>query len=1268
MTLVSFKPRQALNKAYRKQPLNRKDFDRFQQNLTEMLDQLNEAESEENAKNLLASFLKDTWYKEQHAINTKGRTDLVIHVEKTAKSAPGVLIETKRPGNKSEMPSASSLNAKAVHELILYYLRERIEHQNTEIKHLIVTDAYQWYLFDATDFEKHFYRNTSFRKKYENWKEGREVSSQTDHFYKEIAQPRLAEVEDQIPFTFADLNDLPKVEESKEKALISLYKLLSPVHLLKKAFSNDSNSLDKQFYQELLHIIGLEEVKDGGKKLIQRKAEGRREPGSLLENTMVILDEEDRLRRAPKLSSYGNTKEEQLFNVALELCITWMNRILFLKLLEAQLKQYHPKQSNYAFLHSKQIHDYDELNKLFFQVLARKPADRKTHIQKDYDRVPYLNSSLFDITALEDETIRISNLEDKLEIGLHPQTVLKDHAGKRLQGQQICLDYLLAFLDAYDFSADNGEEIQEENKTLINAAVLGLIFEKINGYKDGSFFTPGFITMYMAKETLRKAVLQKFNDHYKWNCPDFEELRDRIEDRKQANQLVNSLRICDPAVGSGHFLVSCLNELIAIKSDLGILSFRDGGRVKYYQIGIENDELIVEDEEAGELFAYHMNADGKAIRELQALQEALFHEKQTLIENCLFGVDINPNSVKICRLRLWIELLKHAYYTEESGYTELETLPNIDINIKVGNSLVSKYTLDADLKPALRSIKYSIKDYLSMVKDYHNAQGRSEKLALRTLIQGIRENFSSGLSQNDADYRKLKKAEAEFFQEFETNTLFALELDDKQQAKRETKRKKLQAQIEKLEAKVNEKLAGTQFKDSFEWRFEFPEVLDDEGNFVGFDVLIANPPYIRQEELKELKPFFQQRFDTYAGTADLYVYFVELGMNLLAPGGQFCYIFPNKWMRARYGAAMRNWILQYKISALIDFGDLPVFEEAITYPIVLSLENNKPEQHFQVAEPESLDFGGMSLEEYAEERWFEVDSKGLDSAGWSLVSLEVQALLDKLKDTGVPLGEYVNGKIYRGVLTGLNEAFVIDKETRDRLISEDANSAEVIKPFLAGKDVKRYRVNFRETYLILLPAGWTNKHRGESEPSEFLSARFPAIANYLSAFEKKAKKRWDKGDYWWELRPCDYYDKFAEEKIIVPSIVKAASYTLDSKAYYSNDKTSIIATSERFVLGLIGSKAIDFFIHQIASTKSGGFFEYKPMYVSALPIVRVDKSDKRKWQIKERINELVGIQLAKKEDNKNAELVEYDEEVDQLVYELYGLSEKEIAIVESHSS
>ena len=335
--------------------------------------------------------------------------------------------------------------------------------------------------------------------------------------------------------------------------------------------------------------------------------------------------------------------------------ITWINRILFIKLLEAQLINYHKGDRCFAFLNWEKVPSYQELNNLFFNVLARKYSDRQGKEKEVFAKVPYLNSSLFEPTEMEQQTIFISNLtEEKLPI--FSETVLKDSQGKKRRGELNSLEYLFEFLDAYDFSSEGSEAIQEDNKTLINASVLGLIFEKINGYKDGSYFTPGFITMYMCRETISRAVVQKFNDIKSWNCQNLEQLYDKITDKQEANQIINSLKVCDPAVGSGHFLVSALNEIIAIKSELKILLDRKGKTLRDYQVAVVNDELVITDDD-GELFEYYPHN-----QESQRVQETIFHEKQTIIENCLFGVDINPNSVKLCQLRLWIELLKNAYY------------------------------------------------------------------------------------------------------------------------------------------------------------------------------------------------------------------------------------------------------------------------------------------------------------------------------------------------------------------------------------------------------------------------------------------------------------------------------------------------------------------------------------------------------------------------------------------------------------------------------
>jgi len=670
MNLIKLNPRKSLNKAFLKVKPVRSDIECFRKNLITLLEQINESESEEFHKNLLSNFLRETYYGSTYFINTKDRKDLVIHKGKSSTSPVSVIIEAKKPSNKTEMPTVENINVKAFHELILYYLRERIVARNLEIKYLAITNIYEWFIFDAGVFEKIFAQNKQFVNQFTDFEEGRLSGKTTDLFYKEMAEPFIDSITADIPFTYFDIREyerfLKNNDPGDDNSLISLYKIFSPEHLLKLPFINDSNSLDKAFYTELLHIIGLIETKDGGKKLIGRKKEGERNTASLIENAIIQLDSLDKISRLEKPQLFGATNQEQLFNVALELAITWINRILFLKLLEAQLIKYNKGDKSFSFLNTEKVKNFDALNSLFFSVLARNFNERSEDVKKLFANVPYLNSSLFEPTSLEHSCLFISQLKDE-KLPLLSSTVLKDRNGKKRTGELNTLEYLFEFLNAYDFASEGSEDIQEDHKTLINAFVLGLIFEKINGYKDGSFFTPGFITMYMCKETIRRTVLQKFKDAKGWDCETIDQLFDKISDKKEANSIINSLKICDPAVGSGHFLVSALNEIIAIKSELKILLDRDGKTLRDYHVTVENDELIVTDED-GKLFEYNPKNP-----ESRRVQEALFHEKETIIENCLFGVDINHNSVKICRLRLWIELLKNAYYTQKSSYTELET-------------------------------------------------------------------------------------------------------------------------------------------------------------------------------------------------------------------------------------------------------------------------------------------------------------------------------------------------------------------------------------------------------------------------------------------------------------------------------------------------------------------------------------------------------------------------------------------------------------------
>ena len=736
--MAQLTPKEVLEKPLLRMKPTAIDFERFNQAFRVLKTKLTIEETEEYNKALIRDFLLDSFYRGHNEINTSENIDDAIYDGNSSSFPVAVLMEAKSLSNKSEFPTKNNLNCKAMQETVLYFMQQRYQKENTTIKYILITNGFEWFVFDARDYQQRFYANKQLHSQTIDFLDGRSIYKTRKEYYDHIAKPYIESIKDELDYVYFDIRSL-----KTERELMTIYKFLSPYHLLKRPLRyTDSNALNKEFYNELLHISGLEEVKEKTKLVIKRKSESKRNDNSLLEATLYRLE-------------MNSNTEKDPFETALNLVITWVNRILFLKLLESQLISYHPKESRdaYTFLSIDKIRDYGELNELFFMVLAKPINERSNLVKEKYNNVPYLNSSLFEMTKKE-QSICIDALRKGGTMPTYKQTVLKDSKGKRLHTKLDTLEYLFRFLDAYDFGAEQGDSLtQDKSKTLINASVLGLIFEKINGYKGGAFFTPGAITQYMCHETITSAILQKFNDRKGWNCEDIIQLHNKIEDRKEANDIINSLTICDPAVGSGHFLVSALNEIIAIKSQLGVLQDVNGYWLKEWKITVDNDELCICDGE-GELFHYNpKSADS------QRVQETLFKEKRYLIEHCLFGVDLNPNSVNICRLRLWIELLKNAYYRADG---QLETLPNIDINIKCGDSLCAKYAMGDDLNQPLKIAGITIDAYRSAIDRYRNAHSKQEKADMMLLIEQIKQHLTEALQSGSSIQIKLRKLSLEY--------------------------------------------------------------------------------------------------------------------------------------------------------------------------------------------------------------------------------------------------------------------------------------------------------------------------------------------------------------------------------------------------------------------------------------------------------------------------------------------------------------------------
>ncbi|MBI1225474.1 MAG: N-6 DNA methylase [Bacteroidetes bacterium] len=1271
MTLKFLPFKATLNKAYQKLKPTRSEMERFKAGLVKLLENIDHSESEENHKFHLQNFFNEVWYKDAHLIAPKGNIDLVIHEDRSAQSPAVVLFEVKRERNLGEMIRPDSPNAKALHELMLYYLRERVDAGNIYVKHLVITNIYDWYIFDGATFDRLFYQNKKLLKDYDRWRNDRTAQHTTDFFYKDIAKRHLEEMDGTelvaahfnlreylrfLPLNpkggptdtqSSELQNKQSTEGSNsvgsplgvrgqdDVKLIPLFKILSPQHLLRLPFANDSNSLNEGFYRELLYLIGLEEEKEGGKKLIRRCAPERRHAGSLLENTINIIQYEDRMR---------HVRSNDVFEVALELCITWVNRLLFLKLLESQLVKYHGGDPEYRFLTSKLIKDFDGLNKLFFQVLAEKVENRPAAVQAAFAKVPYLNSSLFEITEMEGAAIRINSLEDELTLPLHPKSVLRQNTHRVTQSHPVSsatLSYFFDFLDAYDFASEGSEEVQEENKALINASVLGLIFEKINGYRDGSFFTPGFITMYMCRETVRRAVVQKFNQHYGLDCTDFSDLCNfttrhyKREEILADNQLVNSLRICDPAVGSGHFLVSALNELIAVKSELGILADADGNVLRGYAATVENDELVLTCNDGQDLFEYRTPQPPKggdspspytplkgAGGDAQRVQQTIFHEKQTIIENCLFGVDINPNSVKICRLRLWIELLKHTYYRVSDGVTsshpvtpQLETLPNIDINIKTGNSLISRFALDTDLSKVVKS-RNEIQDYRRYVQEYHHATDKETKRGLLAMIDKLKGDFRTEITNKDPLFLKHKKAVDELHKLTTQFSLFGMtEAEDK---KRKADIEKLGKEIEKLDAQIKAIKENKIYEHAFEWRFEFPEVLDMEGRFVGFDVVVGNPPYMRvRDEISNQTSYFKSNYKVAENQVDTFHLFIEKSYTLLHSSGISSMIIPNTLLGNSTSTELRKFVLDnFLVDTIADIrGD--VFKDASVEVLVFLFCKSKTKQaksrYFEVYE-----------KQFQFIHFFEPDNfHQTDNYNFTVtLSGNKINLINKIRAHSWQLSEICDS------ITGIKE-YQVGKgnppqnqfQVQEKVFNSNQKKDDTYIPELRGKNINKYSIDWQGEYISY-------------------------------------------GEWLAEPRHLDY---FLDEKILIRQIPSKNSlivgithqdFIIDQSVFVVKIKDGILEYTYEYICGLLNSKLVFWYFQNFFNEFDALFPKIKAKEVRALPL---SKNNIYKPQITALVTQI----LAAKQGDTGADTSALEREVDRLVYGLYGLGEEEIEIIEN---
>ncbi|PUD40813.1 type II restriction endonuclease [Helicobacter pylori] len=1100
-----------------------------------------------------------------------------------------VIIEFKALKNPNEFIKKGDLNVKALHESLFYYLIER-KNGNNNLKHLILATIKELYIIDANEFEI-FNKDKEIENAFKDCHDKKGNDPRTKAFY-DACQKRLNELDRSLKYYHIPL---------KKENLALIYQALSPNFLLKIPKYSDANTLNKDFYEELLYILGLEEKNEKGKILIK--------PSRTRNSLSYALKEQ-----------YKDLDDEEV----MALLIAWNNRILFLRLLESLLNSF--KHFEKPFLTTENFKDFNALNTLFFEVLAKKNSEcsQDTKENKILGKIPYLNSSLFDQTPLELKGYEIKLLNNK-PLEIYPKSVLKKHEEYQEYKDLPLLKYLFEFLRVYDFTTtpkDIRDNTNNSESRLINPSVLGLVFEKLNGYKEGSFYTPSFITSYMCKESITPIVLDKFNATYQWDCENLKALREKINRNfsdQKAKEYLNTLltlRICDPAVGSGHFLVSALNEMVLIAYKLGLIA-----SLYRHKLRLENDEIIIHTPK-NEVFNYtipHSENDPH-----HQIQKELFELKKSIIENCLFGVDINPNSCEITKLRLWIELLKYSYYIFEEGKNtnNLETLPNIDINIKCANSLISRFNLNDDLKK-IPNIKKKIQEYKDLVAQYKdpNPLYPLNKQDLINKIQDLKNTFSLTL-KDPKTKAELEKAIEKHIKDYND---FAL--DDKSlltglnyfipslfgtpklSPKEEEEAFASYGRIRALRKKLDDALSGGEYQNAFEWRFEFPEVLDDEGNFLGFDCIIGNPPYMQVKKGLYSSIFYPFSEGKDIGKQNTYKVFIELGFNLTKQKGLISLITQSSIMCDCSAQFTRELLLKYcQIHYFVEFNKKQkLFSNVIQGVCILEFLKDRPnkEHAFKIAiNNTQIQMNQIQYEQIKQDeilKFFPLYEIPLIKSG----EMEI---VRKIKTDKILFRDLLEKSLQGNINTIHLKDIQDQKETNGR-IYKGANCHRYFldTQYLFAKDNQITQQIFEKNYYQNIIV--TQNITGTSDPYR-IHANLIEVKNQEMLF----------------LDTCNL------------------SYCKEQE-------------HAKFLVGLLNSRLLDWLFRKTSTNNHVNLYE-----LETLPIPQITKSNK---PTADKIIALVDKILQAKAKDPKANTQGLEKEIDALVYQLYYLTHEEIKIIEN---
>lgn len=1265
MKFEAIDEKEFLNPYYRKKPILEAELNEFIKALKDYKTSLeNNLKNNEDSlvANALSKFFENLHFECEIKSIHKGNSGMDLALKKDKQIQ--VIVEAKLPHSK-EFFSQSKPNCKALHECILYYLRER-KALNSSLKHIIITDFYRFYIFKADLFEELFNKNKYFKEAFENFESKNSLfKGNTDEFYKECEKLLSSEKyldsitrkdlfdEPSLKGVFIDIKPILEQEKPSFSKLKPLFKIFHKDFLLSEFNPNDANSLNNAFYKELLYILGLYESKQNSKLIITKSEESKEEQGTFY-------------------TAINSKLKEENFETILKLLILWLNRILFLKLIESNLVRFNDDK-NLKFLNFKKIPDFDKLSELFFEVLAKEKSTRK---KSEFAYLPYLNSSLFEKQNIEN-TLEISSLSNDLKLFYYKNTVLKDDKCKAKKGQVRLLEYLFEFLDSFDFGSDDEQSEILSQKELISSSVLGNVFEKLNGYKEGSFYTPSFITSYMCKESITKVVLDKFNAQFDLDAKNISELRKslRKEDKKAQKELLNSIKICDPAVGSGHFLVSALNVMLSIYDELNLFD-------EEFYLEVQNDEILITNHK-GEFIEYKRPSTPKDKAHL--IQQELFHTKKDIIENNLFGVDINPNSCEITKLRLWIELLKHSFYQsfDDENYHDLKTLPNIDINIKFGNSLVSYFETGKSLshypniKERMSKYKRIVKDYKEgfytdknlIAKEIKNLQESFKNFCLKDKFNKEIKQLTNGANEYSKKYGDFLADEHhdEKFKSFFSKNMFEFSFDEKVAIKEFANLKKEYDNIFNLES-----------NHPFEWRFEFPEILDDDGNFKGFDLIIGNPPYIKENDNKDLFTN-TKKLRTYQGKMDIWYHFVGRGFDILKNNGYLAFIATNNWVTNSGAKKLRNIVLEEsQILSLVDFSSFMVFDSASIQTMIMSFQKTKPPKNYEfhfakITTQTPIYEDALSLLKNEKTQNNEIlkinltPKKFIDKT-LNFTKSDYEELFNKIQKYGkfyLEEREVAQGIVYpqeninKKSLEILGNNFYLGQGIQ-KLTNEEVenlnllkNEKILLKPIFESDNIQKYFVKrYNYFWVIYTNSSFKNPNSMDDYPN--LKKHLDKFQNVITSDNKpyglhraRDEKFFTGSPRIVALRKCVGEPKFSY--VDFDCYVSATFYVI---------KTQRI--NVKYLTAILNSKLIAFWLKHKGKMQGNNYQIDKEPLLN-IPIVTINSKNQK---IADELINLVDEILKAKEQDKNANTSPLEEKINNMVYKIYNLTEEEIKTIE----